>query len=699
MRRRNMLKSKVLAVALSALMGVTCMPNAVFANGVSDDTPEVSSQEIEINKTNFPDDNFRAKVESDVDRNNDGKLSQTEIKNFTTAGWFEYSGDDNLKIKNTKGIEYLTGLRVLLLEENDISSIDLSKLSDLRQLSIEGNKNLKQLDVTKNKELVALGASSTGISQIDLTNNKNLEYLSVANNQIGSIDVSQNEKLQSLDLQNNKLKAIDVSKNTELRRLLLNYNDLTTLDVSNNIHLGETMEALKASDNETYVSEASGTLQFVGNHITHIDLSKNPSTAKKVSRSKNTYDINVPCTGYDLKQLPGNDQAGYFDIAKVYIDFDGCGAVVKDGKLYVKESGPVTYGYNMLNGYGMSPTLNVTFSHVWTYQTNKENPSIVKAYCEGAKENPNCEYSEDKALTLKIKAKDVEDTGAVYNKDGKEVTVTNDISNVTGKEASEIAYYKADVNGNKIGDAIKAPTEAGKYIAEVTIGDQSARTSFEIKKKAEVKPTPTPASTATKTDKVISKFENNINLNAKLKVTQTGSKIKVSWGAVKKADGYNVYVQYCGKKFTARSLNQVTNGKKINLTVTKVNGKKLNLKKNYKIYVIAYQEVNGKKKELAKSITAHIVGRKNAKQTNVKAIKAKKTSYTLKVGKTAKIKASTVLVNPKKMPLSDNHAKELRYVTSNKKIATVSSNGTIKAMKKGTCNIYVYAKKLKVTVK
>ena len=161
MRRRNMLKSKVLAVALSALMGVTCMPNAVFANGVSDDTPEVSSQEIEINKTNFPDDNFRAKVESDVDRNNDGKLSQTEIKNFTTAGWFEYSGDDNLKIKNTKGIEYLTGLRVLLLEENDISSIDL-------------------------------------------TNNKNLEYLSVANNQIRSIDVSQNEKLQKISLSNIK---------------------------------------------------------------------------------------------------------------------------------------------------------------------------------------------------------------------------------------------------------------------------------------------------------------------------------------------------------------------------------------------------------------------------------------------------------------------------------------------------------------
>lgn len=686
--RRNMLKSKVLAVALSALMGVTCMPNAVFAEGTG--TSGASSQEIEINETNFPDDNLRAKVKEDVDSNKDDKLSQSEIARFEWGWWFDAG------IKDTKGIEYLTGLRILYLEGNDISSIDTSNLTNLRQLRVNNNKNLKYIDVTKNEKLVALSAGYTGLTDLDISHNENLEYLDATNNSMTSIDVSHNPKLQLLNLQYNKLKNIDVSKNKELKILGLRGNELTTLDVSNNIHLGERMEEIADGD-DSYVAASNGNLNFRENHITHIDLSKNPSTAGKVASSGNTYDIEVPCTGYDLKQLPGNDQAGYFDTTKVYKLFDGCGAVEKDGKLYVKESGPVTYTYNMLNGYGMIPTLNVTFSHVWTYQTDKENSSIVKAYCEGETENPNCEYSEDKALTLKIAAKDAEYTGIAYNKDGKEVTVTNDITEVTGKEASEIVYYKADANGKKTGNAIKAPTEAGRYIAEVTIGNQSASTSFEIKKKPEVKPTPKPSNT-------VSKTENNIALNAGLKVTQTGSKIKIYWGSVKKADGYNVYVQYCGKKFTAKSLNQVKNGKKTNITVTKVNGKKLDLKKNYKIYVTAYQNVNGKKKEIAKSITAHIVGRKNTKQTNVKSIKAAKTSYTLKVGKTAKIKAKTVLVNPKKKPLSDDHAKELRYATSNKKIATVSSNGKIKGVKKGTCSIYVYArngyaKKLKVTIK
>lgn len=197
---------------------------------------------------------------------------------------------------------------------------------------------------------------------------------------------------------------------------------------------------------------------------------------------------------------------------------------------------------------------------------------------------------------------------------------------------------------------------------------------------------------------------NDLALNMGLKVKQYDNKIKVSYGKIKNASGYDVYVQYCGSDFTKKSLNSVNNGKKTNIVIKKVNGKKLDLKKNYKVYVIAYQKVDGKKIILAKSITAHIVGRKNTTQTNVKAVKATKISYQLETGKSAQIKGKTILVDKKKQPLSDNHAKELRYITSNSKVATVSKTGKIKAVDKGSCDIYVYArngyaKKIKVTVK
>ena len=135
-----------------------------------------------------------------------------------------------------------------------------------------------------------------------------------------------------------------------------------------------------------------------------------------------------------------------------------------------------------------------------------------------------------------------------------------------------------------------------------------------------------------------------------------------------------------------------------------MNGKKLNLKKNYKFYVVAYKMVDGKEVEIGKSIVAHIVGKNNTKYTNVKKVKVKKSKFTLKVNGKATIKASTILVKKGKRQLTDAHTKEFRYATSNKAVATVSKAGKIKAVGKGKCTIYVYArngycKKVSVVVK
>lgn len=112
---------------------------------------------------------------------------------------------------------------------------------------------------------------------------------------------------------------------------------------------------------------------------------------------------------------------------------------------------------------------------------------------------------------------------------------------------------------------------------------------------------------------------------------------------------------------------------------------------------------NGRKITLARSITAHMAGRNSKKYTNVKAIKVRKNSYRMKRGGTAAIKAETVLADKRRRELPDAHAERFRYASSNPKAATVSKNGKIKAVGKGSCTIYVYArngcgKKIKVTV-
>ena len=216
--------------------------------------------------------------------------------------------------------------------------------------------------------------------------------------------------------------------------------------------------------------------------------------------------------------------------------------------------------------------------------------------------------------------------------------------------------------------------------------------------------TTTPGATSAPADKVTKteKAKAKLSLNAGLKVSCVGKKVTVKWGKVSKADRYVVYAAYCGPDKCTKI--KALSGSKTSMTFTKLNGSKLNLKKNIKVYVIAYRKVNGKETKLAKSITAHVVGTKNAKYTNVKKIKLSKSSYTLKVNKTATVKAEIVLEDKKKKQLSDSHAPEFRYASSNTKVATVDKNGKIKAVGKGTCYIYVYAKngyakKIKVTVK
>ena len=192
-------------------------------------------------------------------------------------------------------------------------------------------------------------------------------------------------------------------------------------------------------------------------------------------------------------------------------------------------------------------------------------------------------------------------------------------------------------------------------------------------------------------------------MNNQITVTQTGKKITVKWSKSTAADGYMVYVQYCGKKFS-KPVKTIKKNSTTKVNITKINGKKINLKKQFKVFVRAYKVVNGKKVILAKSIIGHIVGVKNAKYTNVKSLKVTKSKLTVKVGKTAKVKANVTLVDKNKKHIPKSHAPKFRYRTSNKKIATVDKNGKIKGIKKGTCTIYVYAingkmKKVKVTVK
>ena len=171
---------------------------------------------------------------------------------------------------------------------------------------------------------------------------------------------------------------------------------------------------------------------------------------------------------------------------------------------------------------------------------------------------------------------------------------------------------------------------------------------------------------------------------------QTKTSITLSWKGVSGTVKYVVYGNVCGKTKKLQKLYET--GSKT-YTVKKIAGKSLKKSTFHKFMVVALDSSNH---VVSTSKIIHVATKTKTNYTSV-TTKAKKNKVTVKKGKTFKLGAKAV---GKKVT---KHFK-MRYESSDPSIATVSTAGTIKGVKKGKCKVYVYAqngvyKIISVTVK
>lgn len=180
---------------------------------------------------------------------------------------------------------------------------------------------------------------------------------------------------------------------------------------------------------------------------------------------------------------------------------------------------------------------------------------------------------------------------------------------------------------------------------------------------------------------------------------KSDTSLKLKWKKVDEADGYIIY-RYNKKE---KKYVRIKNIKSPD--TTKWVNKNLKTNKTYKYKISAYKKVNGKKIYSKKSYWIKAKPyKRNAKSINAGriSVKGKVTlGLTMSVKMEPYVIASKYGTNKKKKSFSQ----KVRWSSSNKKIATVSKDGTITAgVQTGTCYVYAKAhngvtKRIKVKVK
>ena len=265
---------------------------------------------IPIDEAHFPDPVFRDYIKGKFD-DGDGYLSENE-RNRVWSLEVQHKG-----ISSLAGIEYFGNLESLNCFNNQLTSLDVSKCTELHQLYCDANQ-LTSLNVSGCTALDGLICSFNQLTSLDLSKCTALYQLYCDNNQLSSLDVSKCTALGDLMCRNNQLTYLDVSKCTELRSLDFVENQITILDISGCTAL----ENLCGFENKLTSLDVSKcpALKFINcsdNQLTSLDVSKNLALKTLECDDNQLTNLDVSrCTLLEALYCSGN-QLTSLDVSKV----------------------------------------------------------------------------------------------------------------------------------------------------------------------------------------------------------------------------------------------------------------------------------------------------------------------------------------------------------------------------------------------
>ena len=242
------------------------------------------------------------------------------------------------KVSDIKPIEGISTLKVLILGENPISSINLDKLGELTDLRLYGTE-ISEIDLTKTPKLESLYLQRTNVSKVDLTPLQSLDQALLNKcSSLTELKASNLPSLTRIDAVECNLKSFEISDCPSLRELHLNSNKLTSIKMTN---LAMLMR-LNVYDNQLTSIDVSNLpllmwLFVYDNQLTSIDLSanvpliefrasNNPLTEVNLSTNENLVSLELESMS-KMKTL--NIKNDFYDEYSEYLIIDGNTALEK----------------------------------------------------------------------------------------------------------------------------------------------------------------------------------------------------------------------------------------------------------------------------------------------------------------------------------------------------------------------------------
>lgn len=303
-------------------------------------TQQNISQTITITQSaipvlDIPDPNFKAYLVANYDQNSDNEISRFEIEKLKSLIV------SSLGIASLEGIEHFTNLEGLACDNNSLTELDLSKNTQLTELtcgynkisklilppnaekmtwlSCDDNKLTGKLDCSNWVNLTNLNCHTNNFTALDLTGCSELIGLSCGNNNLTSLNVQDCSNLTTLQCDGNKLSSLDISMCPYLLTLSCGNNNLETLDLSNCHNL----DRLFCQDNKLSSLDISMCLKLSllycqNNMLTLLTLG-NASTLRDLDCSQNQLSSLIATSCTSLTQLTcDNNNIRILDISNCY---------------------------------------------------------------------------------------------------------------------------------------------------------------------------------------------------------------------------------------------------------------------------------------------------------------------------------------------------------------------------------------------